>query len=224
MPTSALITGLVAFLALLAIGVLATCRQRGRLALAAFLLAPVAAAALAVVTGALLTPSPPVAERATAAPDAAPAAAKTPPTPPPVTEAPPATTAGPDIEALRQTADGLRRARRYAEAKEAYGRLLQANPRDADAWADLADATAAAAGGDLEGSERAIEHALLLAPNHTKALWLKASLALQRKRYGEAADLWQKLLDQLPKDSADAQVVTANLQEARTLARQSVTN
>ncbi len=124
----------------------------------------------------------------------------------------------PEIEALRKQADDLRSAKRYAEARDGYRKLVEASPHDADAWADLADSSAAAAGGDLSAGADALEHALELDPNHPKALWLEASRELQAKRYSAAIELWQRLLAQLPPDSNDARIVSANLEEARQLA------
>lgn len=122
------------------------------------------------------------------------------------------------IEEMRRQGEALRRDKRYAEARELYAKITQNAPLDADAWADLGDASAAAAGGDLKAGAPAIDRALEIDPNHSKALWLKASLALQERRFANAVELWQRLLNQLPKDSDDARLVSANLEEARSLA------
>lgn len=125
-----------------------------------------------------------------------------------------------EIDAWRRTAEQLRRDKHFAEARDLYARVVTAAPGDADAWADLADASAAAAGGDLNVGATAIDHALQIDSNHLKGLWLKASLELQEKHYGNAADLWQRLLSRLPPDSSDARVVAENLAETRRLAAQ----
>ncbi len=119
---------------------------------------------------------------------------------------------------LRSTADELRAARRFGEARDAYRKLVEASPGDVDAWADLADAEAAAANGDLGPASTAIDHALAIDPNHLKALWLKASLELQQKHFDAAIGLWERLLAQLPPESNDARIVRANLDETRALA------
>lgn len=124
----------------------------------------------------------------------------------------------PEVEELRREAQELRHARRFAEARVVYAKLVAAAPDDADAWADLADTSAAAAGGDLKAGAEAIDRALQANPAHLKALWLKASLELQRKRYDSALELWQRLLARLPRDSSDARIVSANLEETRALA------
>ena len=123
-----------------------------------------------------------------------------------------------ETHAWRTEAAQLRSARNFAAARELYARIVNAAPRDADAWADFADASAAAAGGDLNAGAVGIEHALRIDPDHPKALWLKASLELQERRYASAAALWQRLLAQLPGDSNDARIVRANLDEAHALA------
>jgi tetratricopeptide (TPR) repeat protein len=125
---------------------------------------------------------------------------------------------GPAVESWRREAEELRHARRFAEARVLYAKLAAATPEDADAWADLADASAAAAGGDLRAGAEALGHALQLDPAHPKALWLKASLELQEKHYASAIGLWQRLLERLPPDSNDARIVSANLEETRALA------
>ena len=121
-------------------------------------------------------------------------------------------------EREREAAEQLRVDGKYAEARDAFRRLAARMPQDADAWADAADCAAAAAAGNLDAGAADIEHALGAQPTHPKALWLKASLELQHKRYGAAAALWERLLAVLPADSEDRRTVQANLDEARALA------
>ncbi len=123
-----------------------------------------------------------------------------------------------EADGLRRTAEELRLARRFNEARDAYEKLVKASPNDVDAWADLADAQAAASGGDLRAAGASIDRALAIDPNHPKALWLKASLELQLQHYASAGQIWERLLGQLPPDSNDARIVRANLDEARGLA------
>ena len=123
-----------------------------------------------------------------------------------------------EVDGWRHAADELRRAHRYAEARDMYRKVVTAAPMDADAWADLGDATAAAAGDDLSAGSEAIDRALSLDPRHSKALWLKASLALQQKHYAAAVELWERLLAVLPADSNDARIVKANVAEAQAFA------
>jgi cytochrome c-type biogenesis protein CcmH/NrfG len=190
--------------------------QRERTAFAVVVGAPlVAALAFAGVAalphvGAAGEPPASTGVRQATAPVAAPTAVTEP--------APQAAGGASEVDGWRHEAGQLRSARRFAEARAVYAKIVAAVPRDADAWADLADASAAAADGNLEAGREAIERALEVDPDHLKALWLKASLELQARRYASAAELWQHLLARLPPDSNDARIVRANLEETRTLA------
>jgi tetratricopeptide (TPR) repeat protein len=123
--------------------------------------------------------------------------------------------------ALRAVQSGqqLRVQRRFKEAEAAFREAVEADPADADSWADLADCAAAAAGNDLTVSREAIAHALRIDPKHRKALWLRASLELQERRYPAAAATWRELQSLIPPGSPDARVVAANIAEADALAR-----
>ena len=112
----------------------------------------------------------------------------------------------------------LRVQRRFAEAQAVYEEAVKANPMDADAWADLADSAASAAGNDLTKGRDAIMHALAIDPRHRKALWLRASLELQEQRYTTAATTWRELLALVAEGSSDARVIAANIAEADALA------
>jgi cytochrome c-type biogenesis protein CcmH/NrfG len=120
----------------------------------------------------------------------------------------------------RYVAEGqrLRIERRFAEAAEAFRKAVEADPTDADSWADLADCQSVAAGRDLSVGREAIEKALSLDPQHRKALWLRASLELQEKRFADAAATWRTLAGLVPPDSPDARVIAANIAEADELA------
>lgn len=113
----------------------------------------------------------------------------------------------------------MRIERRFAEARDAFREAVAARPADADAWADLADTSAAAAGNDLRAGREAIERALAVDPEHPKALWLRASLELQEQQYEQAAATWEHLARLVPPDSSDARVIAANIDEARRLAK-----
>ncbi|MBV8909393.1 MAG: hypothetical protein JOZ89_01400, partial [Gammaproteobacteria bacterium] len=114
----------------------------------------------------------------------------------------------------------LRRSQRdYARAADAYARLVQLGAMSAQSWADYADTLGSLAGGSFSGAAGAdIDRALALDPQNTKALWLKASELHQQRRDAEALPIWQKLHALLPTDSPDAQIVAANIAEARSLA------
>lgn len=113
----------------------------------------------------------------------------------------------------------LRVQRRFAEAAASFREAVEADPADADAWADLADSSAAAAGNDLAVGREAILRALAIDPRHRKALWLRASLELQQGRYAAAAATWRELQPLVTPGSGDARVIAANVAEADALAR-----
>ena len=123
------------------------------------------------------------------------------------------------INQLALKGQQLRVQRRFAEAEAVYRQMVGANPMDADAWADLADSAAAAAGNDLTKGREAIMHAIAIDPQHHKALWLRASLELQEQQYSTAAATWRQLESLVPAGSADARVIAANIAEADALAQ-----
>ena len=111
-----------------------------------------------------------------------------------------------------------RRKRDFKGAAESFRRATVAAPASADAWADYADALAAANNGDLAKGSAALDKALKLDPRHIKALWLRASLQLQQRNYAAAAKTWQTVLALVPPKSSDARIIRANLEEAKALA------
>jgi cytochrome c-type biogenesis protein CcmH len=113
----------------------------------------------------------------------------------------------------------LRVQRRFAEAEAVYREAVKTDPMDADAWADLADSAASAAGNDLTKGREAILQALRIDPTHRKALWLRASLELQEQHYAAAAATWRELEALVTAGSSDARVIAANIAEADALAR-----
>jgi tetratricopeptide (TPR) repeat protein len=128
----------------------------------------------------------------------------------------------PGATAARQRAlegQQLRVQRRFAEAEAAYREAVTADPMDADSWADLADSAAAAANNDLTRGREAIQRALAIDPRHRKALWLRASLELQERRFVTAAATWRELAALVPAGSTDARVIAANIVEADALAQ-----
>lgn len=118
--------------------------------------------------------------------------------------------------ALAQT---QRLARDYPSAIKAYAAALKLDDKNADAWADYADALASANNRRLEGEPaKAIARALALQPRHLKGLWLAASLDMELHRYSDALGRWQQLRAALPEGSPDAAIIDANIAEARGLA------
>lgn len=122
--------------------------------------------------------------------------------------------------AARHVAEGqrLKIQRYFSEAAREFRQAVEADPGDADSWADLADCTAVAAGRDMTVSRDAIAQALTINPQHRKALWLRATLELQQKQYAQAAATWRALSTLVPVGSPDARVIFANIAEAEALA------
>jgi cytochrome c-type biogenesis protein CcmH len=122
-----------------------------------------------------------------------------------------------DVEAWRALAAIYRRQRDSTKARAAFANLVRLKAMDADTWADYADVLASASG-SLHQSAQAIESALRLDPTHPKALWLKASLAHEQRRYADALVVWKQLRAALPPESSDVRVIDANIAEASELA------
>jgi cytochrome c-type biogenesis protein CcmH len=123
-----------------------------------------------------------------------------------------------DVESWSALATLRRQQRDYAGAKEAYRHLIDLKAMTADNWADYADALGSL-GGSLAGEPaRAIDKALALDPRHVKALWLKASLAHEERRYAAALAVWRELRSAMPPDSPDLRIIDDNIAEAARLA------
>jgi cytochrome c-type biogenesis protein CcmH len=138
-----------------------------------------------------------------------------------VTNAPPTlpVAAGGAADTLVAQAESLRRQRKFAEAAEAYQKLIARNAMTADTWADYADALASASSSLRGQPAAALDRALALDARHPKALWLKASLEHEEQHYADAVKTWQALLAVVPADSSDAKIIRANIDEAGRLAR-----
>jgi cytochrome c-type biogenesis protein CcmH len=116
-----------------------------------------------------------------------------------------------------------RRQHDYEKARNAFGHLIELKAMNADEWADYADVLASLNSGSLRGKpSQAIDSALRLQPKHPKGLWLKASLAYEEHRYGDALAVWRQLRAVLPPDSSDVRIVDANIAEALQLSGQPV--
>jgi cytochrome c-type biogenesis protein CcmH len=94
---------------------------------------------------------------------------------------------------------------RYAEANDAYEKMLQLSVRkDADILIDYAESLALANEENLLGKpQQLVAEGLALDPDHHKGLWLAGMAAMQEKNNAEVGRYWQRLLPQLPPDSED---------------------
>ena len=127
-------------------------------------------------------------------------------------------TAGPTgAAALLASAEQHRRKREFSAACADYAQLAKQGAMNADTWADYADASAAMTGSLAGEPDRYLDQALALDPRNAKALWLKASLQHEQRRYKDAVATWKRLLAVVPADSSDARIVQANIAEASRL-------
>ena len=106
-----------------------------------------------------------------------------------------------------------------ADAVAAYQRALVLRPDDASLLADAADALAMKNGRTLAGEPtKLLSRALMLDPNHGKALALAGSAAFERSDYAGAIAYWEKLLAVSPAEGEFTAQVRASVAEARQLA------
>lgn len=104
---------------------------------------------------------------------------------------------------------------RYDEAVLAYENAIQFAGDDPNVLADYADALAMAGSQSLEGRPmQLLQKALSIDPGNQKALWLAGTGLFERGDFAGAIEHWSHLLDQLPPDSEDADVMRANIKEA----------
>jgi len=126
-----------------------------------------------------------------------------------------------DWELLARTYEALGRtdAAVSARAHRVEGTLPSPGKSGSAAdWADYADRLAASGGRSLQGAPAdAIAEALKRDPHLPKALWLAASLSLERHDYDLALRQWQLLRAQLPAGSPDLPIIDANISETQAL-------
>jgi cytochrome c-type biogenesis protein CcmH len=121
-----------------------------------------------------------------------------------------------DADSMRMLASSYANTERFAEAAQTYNKLTKLVAKDAQVWADFADALAMANGQNLAGRPTLlINTALVLDPNNPKALALGGSAAMGRGDYPAAIKHWEHLLSLLPKGSEDSKLIEDGLQQAR---------
>lgn len=107
---------------------------------------------------------------------------------------------------------------RFGEASEAYARLVQLIPNNADLFADYADTLAMAKNRSLQGEpEKLIDRALAIDPKNIKAIALSGSAAFDRKDYAAAVERWQKIMPLVAPDSDIARSISGSIAEAQGL-------
>ncbi|MDI1244463.1 MAG: c-type cytochrome biogenesis protein CcmI [Rhodoferax sp.] len=105
---------------------------------------------------------------------------------------------------------------RFQEAAQAFEKAGDIVKTDASLLLDHADVLGVLAGNSLAGKpKQMIEEAIRLDPQNPMALMMDGVAFYQSGDYEKAVKRWEKLLDLLPPDSADAQQVQANINDAR---------
>ncbi len=105
---------------------------------------------------------------------------------------------------------------RFPDAVRAYGQLVKLVPDEAQVWASYADVYAMTNNQSLVGEPtRFLDRALELDGNNTMALALSGSAAMERGDYAAAITHWTKLVDLLPPDTPDLQMIRDGIQQAR---------
>lgn len=105
---------------------------------------------------------------------------------------------------------------RLEEAKAAFEKAGDYVHTDPDVLLDYAALLGILNGSKLEGqAAQMINEVLTLSPNHPNGLMLSGISAYQRADYATAVKQWEKLLGLLDPNSADAQQIQANIDDAR---------
>jgi cytochrome c-type biogenesis protein CcmH len=126
-----------------------------------------------------------------------------------------------DGDSLFQLARSYAEMERYTDAVQAYDKLTQLVPNEAQLWADYADVLAMASGKSLVGTPtKLLNKALSIEPDNFKALALSGSAAMERSDYAAAVAYWEKLLKLIPQDNENAKIVAGGIQNARVLLAQ----
>ena len=105
---------------------------------------------------------------------------------------------------------------RFQDAVRAYGNLVKLVPNEPQLWTDYADVTAMNNNQSLLGEPtKYLNKALELDPDNTSARALSGSAAMERGDYYSAVIHWQKLVDLLPPDYPDVQMIHEGIKQAK---------
>jgi cytochrome c-type biogenesis protein CcmH len=103
-----------------------------------------------------------------------------------------------------------------AKALESLERAYQLAPKQANVIVAYAEALGANAGNRLSGRpEELIRTALEIEPANPNARWLNGMLAYQQGQFGEAAQTWQAIKDEMDPAAQEAQSLGEMIAEAR---------
>ena len=106
--------------------------------------------------------------------------------------------------------------KRYSDAVRAYGELVKLVPDEAQIWTNYADVYAMSNNQSLLGEPtKFLNKALELDGNNAMALALSGSAAMERGDYAAAITHWTKLVDLLPPDNPELQMIRDGIQQAR---------
>lgn len=105
---------------------------------------------------------------------------------------------------------------RLEDAKQAFEKAGDYVHTDPDVLLDYAALLGMLNGSKLEGrAAQLIDEVLTLSPDHPNGLMMSGISAYQRADYAAAVKQWERLLGQLDPNSADAQQIQANVDDAR---------
>jgi cytochrome c-type biogenesis protein CcmH len=111
---------------------------------------------------------------------------------------------------------------RFAEAAQAYEKALASSPKvakDPAVWCEYADALGMTQDGRLAGKpQEFIRRALMIDPEHPKALELAGSAEYEQERYTEALGYWRPLLAKLEPGSRQHRELAAAIERTERLA------
>ncbi|MBX2825283.1 MAG: c-type cytochrome biogenesis protein CcmI [Gammaproteobacteria bacterium] len=107
------------------------------------------------------------------------------------------------------------RMQQFENAERALSQARLLAPDNIDILMQLVDARAMSRGGQIDaGGEEILNHALSLAPDDPRGLWMLAMLKQQQGETGEAVSIWQRLLVMLDNEPQAKAAVQALLDEA----------
>lgn len=115
---------------------------------------------------------------------------------------------GPDAEKLNRAGTQAYEAERFEEAVRLFKEATAADPRNAGYWTNLGVASSAA--GDDLGAFSAYKKATEVNPNEISAHLYMGQLLLERERYAEAREAWERVIAIDP-DSEEAEEARENL-------------
>lgn len=115
-----------------------------------------------------------------------------------------------------QLARSYNELKRYADAVRAFEQLVRLVPNESQIWASYADVYAMNNNKSLLGEPtRFLNKALELDGKNTFALALSGSAAMERGDYVAAITHWQNLVDLMPPDSPELQMIREGIKQAQ---------